>query len=61
MSIERRNLIKALGAEVVLTEGKLGTKGAIAKALELQILQLKHVICQMTILQEKVIMLQKPL
>ena len=36
MSIERRNLIKALGAEVVLTEGKLGMKGAIAKALELQ-------------------------
>lgn len=36
MSVERRNLIKALGAKVVLTEGKLGMKGAINKALELQ-------------------------
>ena len=35
MSIERRNLLKAYGAEVVLTEGKLGMKGAIAKANEL--------------------------
>lgn len=32
MSIERRKLLKALGAEVVLTEGSLGMKGAIAKA-----------------------------
>ncbi len=32
MSIERRNLIKAYGAEVVLTEGSKGMKGAIAKA-----------------------------
>lgn len=32
MSIERRNLIKAYGAEVVLTEGSLGMSGAIAKA-----------------------------
>lgn len=35
MSIERRNLIKAYGAEIVLTSGSLGMKGAIAKAQEL--------------------------
>ena len=35
MSIERRNLAKAYGAEVVLTEGTKGMKGAIAKAQEL--------------------------
>ena len=35
MSIERRNLIKAYGAELVLTEGALGMKGVIAKANEL--------------------------
>ncbi len=35
MSIERRKLMKAYGAELVLTEGKLGMKGAIAKADEL--------------------------
>lgn len=36
MSLERRNLLKALGAEVVLTPGTEGMKGAIAKANELK-------------------------
>lgn len=35
MSVERRNLIKAYGAETVLTDGNLGMNGAVARAIEL--------------------------
>lgn len=46
MSIERRNLLKALGANIVLTPGPDGMKGAIAKAEELQKENPKGVILQ---------------
>lgn len=46
MSIERRNLLKALGANIVLTPGAAGMKGAIAKAEELQASNSKAVILQ---------------
>lgn len=36
MSLERRNLLKALGAEIVLTDGRAGMAGSIARAQELQ-------------------------
>ena len=36
MSLERRKMLSSMGAELVLTDGKLGMNGAIAKALELQ-------------------------
>ena len=37
MSVERRKIVTALGAKVVLTQGRLGMKGAIAKAEELKV------------------------
>jgi cysteine synthase A len=46
MSIERRNLLKALGANIVLTPGAEGMKGAIAKAEELKAGNPKAVILQ---------------
>lgn len=46
MSIERRNLLKALGANIVLTPGPEGMKGAIAKAEELQKNNPKAIILQ---------------
>ena len=46
MSVERRNLLKALGAELILTPGSEGMKGAIRKAEELQTQTLGAIILQ---------------
>ena len=46
MSIERRNLLKALGAQLVLTPAALGMNGAIAKAEELQVLTANSIVLQ---------------
>ena len=46
MSIERRNLLKMLGAELVLTPAKKGMSGAISKAKELQVLTHNSIILQ---------------
>lgn len=46
MSIERRNLLKALGANIVLTPGAAGMNGAIAKAEEMQATNPKAIILQ---------------
>ena len=49
MSVERRNLLKAYGAEIVLTDGKDGMKGAILKAVDLQN-RYKTALCRVSLL-----------
>ena len=44
MSVERRNILKAYGAEIVLTSGAKGMKGAIAKANELAIKKYNRIV-----------------
>ncbi|MBI2381013.1 MAG: cysteine synthase A [Gammaproteobacteria bacterium] len=46
MSLERRKLLKALGAKLILTDGSLGMKGAIAKAHEIAASSDKYVLLQ---------------
>jgi len=46
VSVERRQMIKAFGGVVTLTDGKLGTDGAIRKAREMVKETLKNILCR---------------